>query len=353
MADNERWVHVEWLGYAQPVGLVVTPPALLEAQCIPDVNVAARKEALSAMVGERKQIADLRAFLICFSDMPRKAGEKFRSLDEKEAKQWPDLYRRVEGLVKPERLAQKREIRSRYWWLFGEQTPALYEALAGQPRCLVSCIVTKHLMFSFQPSDRIFSHKLQTFMLPAFASFAVMQSRIHETWAWLLSSTMKQDLNYSASDCFENFPFPKPNPRDVVPALEEIGEQLYTARAEYMKSTNQGLTQTYNHLKDPGCRNPEVETLRDLHLALDRAVLDAYGWSSIAVPPYTTPETDEERAALEAFEDEVLDKLFALNAERAALERDATPVQPPPARKPRGASKKPKKNQPSLDFDGD
>ncbi len=56
--------------------------------------------------------------------------------------------------------------------------------------------------------------------------------------------------------------------------------------------------------------------------ARDRAVLAAYGWTDIAVPPYC-PRTDEDRAALQAFEDEVIDRLFVLNAERAAEEKRA------------------------------
>ena len=71
-----------------------------------------------------------------------------------------------------------------------------------------------------------------------------------------------------------------------------------------------GLTKLYNALKDPGCEDPQLLELRELHTQLDRAVLDAYGWSDIEVPPYASPNT-------EAFEAELLDRLFALNAERA------------------------------------
>ncbi len=44
-------------------------------------------------------------------------------------------------------------------------------------------------------------------------------------------------------------------------------------------------------------------------------------WSDIEVPPYTTPETDDECRARQAFDDEVIDRLFVLNAERASEER--------------------------------
>lgn len=39
--DPELDVHREWLGYLQPVGLVVSPPALAQAQAFPDGNVLA------------------------------------------------------------------------------------------------------------------------------------------------------------------------------------------------------------------------------------------------------------------------------------------------------------------------
>jgi hypothetical protein len=149
-----------------------------------------------------------------------------------------------------------------------------------------------------------------------------MQSRLHVSWTWLLSSTMKTDLNYSASDCFETFPFPQPDPRAKISALEDIGHRLYDARAATMVATQQGLTQTYNKLKDPDCNDPEIIHLRELHLEMDRAVLTAYGWVDLIdkVPPFTTPQTEAHKVAVAAFEDAVIDRLFALNAERAAAE---------------------------------
>ena len=47
-----------------------------------------------------------------------------------------------------------------------------------------------------------------------------------------------------------------------------------------------------------------------------------FAWADVAVPPYC-PKTEGERAALRAFEDEVIDRLFALNAERAGGEERA------------------------------
>jgi len=250
----------------------------------------------------------------------------FGQMELSEAEQWPDLLKIVREKVKPERDKNNREVRKRYWWRFGEVAPALYESISGISRCVVTAIVSKFVIFSFQPTNRIFSHKLFVFPLSHWSGLSVLQSRIHIEWAWLLSSTMRNaGINYSASDCFETFPFPQPDPRTEIPSLEAIGERLHAARATYMQSIQQGLTKTYNALKDPGCTDPAVLALRALHLELDRAVLDAYGWSDLEIPPYTTPQTPTERRTLEAFEDAVLDRLFALNATRAAEEARQAP----------------------------
>ncbi len=194
------------------------------------------------------------------------------------------------------------------------------EAIRSLERCIVIPRVSKYLCISIQPTNRVFSEQLFVLALDKYSHISILQSRIHEYWARLLSSSFSSwpwpVMRYAASDCFETFPFP----RDLTP-LEPIGERLYTTRAAYMVDTDQGLTKTYNALKDPENTDPRIVELRDLHLEMDGAVLEAYGWGDIAVPPFTDPVTEEEKAARQAFEDEVLDRLFALNAERAAEER--------------------------------
>lgn len=156
---------------------------------------------------------------------------------------------------------------------------------------------------------------------------------------------MKSDLSYSASDCFETFPFPAV---DALGALDTIGQALYDSRAAYMIATGQGLTTTYNQLKDPDCTPERAEDLttvcrlRQLHEDLDREVLTAYGWSDITVPPFC-PATDADHAAVSVFEDTVIDRLFELNARRAAAEAKAAGIAKPAA-KPKVA-KAPKKTR--------
>ncbi len=270
----------------------------------------------------------------------------FGDMSEDEAKQWPDLYRRVRDLVKPERdkLADNADgrHRKRFWWQFGRMTPALNVQLLQHRTCLVNSQVSKHLVFARQPTTQVFGHTLYVFLIEDWARFGVMQSRLHEAWAWLLSSSMRGDLRYSAADAFRTFPFPPAGSLAPGGELDRVASALLEARAARMKASNQGLTTTYNRLKDPHETDPDILALRSLHLDLDRAVLDAYGWTDLAVPPYA-PDGEAEEAAVTSFAEECCDRLFVLNAERAAEESRAKlrgELSPKAAKKPRAAGKK-------------
>src|SRR5262249_47076396 len=162
-----------------------------------------------------------------------------------------ELLSIIRERVYPERQRNNREAKRRLWWLFAERQPALKSALTSLRRCLVCSVVSKHLAFAFQPTGRVFSTNLFVFPFSTSSAFALLQSRVHEMWARLHSSTLEERLKYTASRCFETFPFPNPDPHTVIPSLEIIGERLYDTRARYMVDTQQGLTQTYNLLKDP------------------------------------------------------------------------------------------------------
>ncbi|GAB4304686.1 MAG: N-6 DNA methylase [Oscillatoriaceae cyanobacterium] len=203
----------------------------------------------------------------------------FGEMSEAEAREWPDLMAIVEEKVKPGRLAQKREIRARYWWRFGETTPALFRAIAQCDRVLVCSLHSPYLSFAFLQANSVFSHALAVFALKNYSAFATLQSQIHEIWARFFGSSMKDDLRYNPSDCFETFPFPENWESD--PNLETIGQSYYEYRAELMVRNNQGLTDTYNRFHDPNETDPDILKLRELHEQMDRAVLQAYGWEDI------------------------------------------------------------------------
>jgi hypothetical protein len=240
----------------------------------------------------------------------------FGQMELSKAERWPDLLAIVRDRVKPERDTQKDHGSRTCWWQFLRTRPELYSAIRSLPRCLVTSQTAKHLIVSWQPTNRIFTTKVVAFTATSDTIFATMQSRVFSTWAWLVGSTMKTDLSFT-SDCFETFPFPAGSPTRTVPALDAVGEDLHRVRANRMATSACGLTNTYNELRDPENRSRDVEHLRQLHEQLDRTVLDAYGWHDIEVPPYADIPTRAARLQRESFENEVIDRLFTLNAERA------------------------------------
>ena len=157
------------------------------------------------------------------------------------------------------------------------------------------------------------------------------KSRPHEIWTRFFGSSMKDDLRYTPSDCFETFPFPKGWENNS--GLKAAGKKYYELRAALMVDNNEGLTKTYNRFHDPDERSPDIAELRKLHVAMDRTVLDAYGWVDISTDCefLLDYEIDEEESGRNKkpwryrwpndVRDEVLARLLALNTERALEDR--------------------------------
>src|SRR5581483_7175533 len=120
---------------------------------------------------------------------------------------------------------------------------------------------------------------LTVFAFSGLAPFGVLQSRPHEIWARFFASSMKDDLRYTPSDCFETFPFPQAF--ETSPALEAAGQAYHDHRAALMVARNEGMTKTYNRFHDPDEHCEDIVRLRELHAEMDRAVLRAYGWDDL------------------------------------------------------------------------
>jgi hypothetical protein len=96
-----------------------------------------------------------------------------------------------------------------------------------------------------------------------------------------------------------------------------------------MGRNKEGLTKTYNRFHDPGEMSAEIVELRRLHDAMDRAVLDAYGWTFTVVCEFFPEfddgdEEDESTRKSKRFRyrwpdevrDDVLARLLVLNQQR-------------------------------------
>ena len=253
------------------------------------------------------------------------------------AADWPELLAIVEERVKPERAHLTRNAigrkRATLWWQYGSLAKDLYSSTTGRERVLVISRIGQHAAFTFLSNEMVYAEATIVFPLDTHAAFCAFQSRPHEIWTRFFGSSMKDDLRYTPSDCFETFPFPEQ--WETRPALETAGKAYYDFRAALMVRNDEGLTKTYNRFHDPNEDDPDIAKLRGLHADMDRAVLDAYGWQDIAThcdflldydideeeqgnrkKPYRYRWSDETR-------DEVLARLLELNAARAAEEARA------------------------------
>jgi hypothetical protein len=246
------------------------------------------------------------------------------------AADWPDLLKIVETYVKPQRAKDKREIYRRKWWIYGERRAALYPAIEQLPQILSLSRVSPNLALSRLNARCVFADSADIFAFSNLAPFTALQSRSHEVWARFFSSSMKDDLRYTPSHCFRTFPFPANFESDT--ALEAAGVAYHTFRAELMIARNEGLTKTYNRFHARGENGADIARLRALHHEMDVAVLRAYGWDDLAdraAPEFIEQDADEGKAPKTRLDwpselkDEVLARLLALNAARAAEEHAA------------------------------
>ena len=275
------------------------------------------------------------------------------------AREYGEAFDRVERLVKPVRAGDNRALYRERWWQYAESRRGLNERIRAIERCFVAARTTKHLNFSASPADRVFSDAIYVFTTDRWDLYAVVQSTLHEIWARKYSGALKQDLRYSPSKCFGTFAFPGDLWKSPLPELTELGEHYHEHRRGLMRELWLGLTDIYNlfHARDLSqamvikvSKKPEsvanagyegLLELRRLHVQLDTAVRNAYGWTDIAlnhdfIEVETLPESDRVRYTINpAARKEVLKRLLALNHDRAKLEAERRVVSAPAKRKTR------------------
>jgi hypothetical protein len=226
------------------------------------------------------------------------------------------------------------------WWRFEHYAAELRDAVRKNALDRILCIAESSDTFAFRflPASYCISNTIIGFSSASYRHFALLQSVAHETWVRGVSSSLKDDPRYVPEICYKFFPFPSDWEENA--ALEEAGKTYYEFRAELMVRNDEGLTKTYNRFHDPDERSPDILRLRELHAAMDRAVLDAYGWSDIPTDcqfllDYEEDEDEEVETTgkkrkkkkpwryrwPDEVRDEVLARLLALNAERAAQEK--------------------------------
>lgn len=82
-----------------------------------------------------------------------------------------------------------------------------------------------------------------------------------------------------------------------------------------------GLTKLYNLVNDPVRTEADVARLREIHVELDQAVMDAYGWSDIPLGHgFHTYRQMQRWTVSSAARVEILDRLLEENHRRAAAQ---------------------------------
>jgi hypothetical protein len=240
------------------------------------------------------------------------------------AEDWPELLHIVETRVKGHRAAHS----TASWWHYERRRPELYSAIHFLPCVIVTnCGAAPQFALGQLSGRLVYANTLAVFAYANLAPFAVLQSRVHEIWARFFSSSMKDDLRYAPSDCFETFPFPQGYGSNAT--LEAAGQAYHDCRSKLMIDADEGMTKTYNRFHKESERSPPIDTLRHLHDQMDRAVLRAYDWNDLADtlrPQFLTPEIEDDHTYQGRYfwpadqRDIVLSRLLALNAERHAEE---------------------------------
>ncbi len=227
-------------------------------------------------------------------------------------KEYPDCIEILHKKVKPERDKVNRATYRENWWHYAEKGINLYKAIKPLKRYLVVPFTTKYLTFTFKSGNLIISHAGGAIAFEEYKSFSLISNTFHEQWAWLQSSTMGgSTLRYTPSSALATFPFPQNLNPQQEQQLETIGEAYHEHRRQLMLGMQLGLTKTYNlfhsnaitvqnindkdkqvlalqkHLE----KNANVISfkeaidgilkLRELHIQMDTAVLDSYGWNDI------------------------------------------------------------------------
>jgi SAM-dependent methyltransferase len=230
---------------------------------------------------------------------------------------YPEIYQRVLERVKPERDQNNERSRRELWWLFGRRHTELRSSLKGLSRYIATVETSKHRFFVFLDENILPDNKLVNIALDDAFNLGVLSSRIHVTWALAAGSRLGvgNDPVYVKTTCFDTFPFPDCS-EGQMQRIRELAETLDAHRkrqqAQHPRLT---ITEMYNvlaRLSAGEALNERerviheqglVSVLKALHDDLDQAVCDAYGWQ---------PDISDE---------EILQRLVALNHERAEEER--------------------------------
>ncbi len=257
----------------------------------------------------------------------------FGDMNESEAMLYEEPYKYILP-VKQHRAVMEQKSALETWWMLWRSRLDMKERLEKCDRYICTPRVSKHRVFVWLDKAIIPDNATVAICRDDDLTFGVVHSKFHELWALGLCTFLGKgnDPRYTPTSCFETFPFPEGLEPNVDPAEFEDNPKAkkITAAAKRLNELRENWLNPAGSIK----RIPEVvegypdrivpadkaaekilktRTLTKLyndmptwlqhaHKELDDAVAEAYGWPT------------------DLSDDEILEKLFALNQERATKE---------------------------------
>ena len=316
----------------------------------------------------------------------------YDSRNSDEAAKFEAVFDYTVRFIKEARLKSNSSNRPKLWWLFGRNRPEFRATAVDPNRFLATARVAKHRIFVWRDGCCLPDSATVGFARSDDYFLGILQSRFHGVWALKQGTQLETRPRYTPTTCFETFPFPFPL-KEPLPqgestpqseaeaahhyfmakealapygiaahraAIAAAAKELNELRERWLNPPEWTETQTlefpgsvngpWARYLNPKTVNPKtgIGTVRyprleprdaecaaklkqrtltalynerpawlDLaHKKLDAAVAAAYGWPADL--------TDEQ----------ILEKLLALNLERAAAEAQAAtaPKKPKPQR---------------------
>lgn len=257
----------------------------------------------------------------------------FQSMTESEASLFEAPFHHVILTVKPVRDGIRDTQRRDRWWQLGRSGDDWRRLLKGRQSYFATPRVAKHRLFVRLPVSTFADCQLVGIARDDDTTFGILHSRFHELWSLRMGTSLEDRPRYTPSTTFETFPFPEGLTPDI-PDADYADDPRAVAIAEAARALNE-LREAWLNPADLVRIEPEVvpgypdrvlprddatarvlktRTLTNLynqrpawldmaHKRLDEAVAAAYGWPA------------------DLADDEVLERLFALNQERAAAGR--------------------------------
>jgi len=153
--------------------------------------------------------------------------------------------------------------------------------------------------------------------------------------ARLLSSSMRNDLRYQRLRLLRHLPFPAAEALAPTGDLEAIGARLYETRARLMSSAP-GPDDNLQPAQRPRLRRPRDSSPSVASTKTSTAQSSPPTPGPTSPSPPTKPPHPRHPRRPGSFEDEIIDRLFALNTTRAEL--GETPRRQQTSHKPRQES---------------